>query len=316
MLSLAVLKVQLMFTTPVDLPYWMGSTFRGGLGIHLRKACCPDLQEDCYRCDGRGDCLFYHTHMKRTSRRGRGPPPKPVVVVPPFFARGMHVEQDGSLDLDVILMGKFVRYLPHVVLGLRLLGQAGIGATRHYGSGRYRIDGIRCRFSGSEIFRTGNLDLEGLEVRDIQEMPPAAFEPVLRVGFRTPFIAKTGEFPPFIDRLLWHIRQRVIYYVNEYGDGGVVPDYSVKGRTLTSRVHFHRLIRASARAGKGMFYGYTGVVDYGIEEMDRNAAWLLSIGSLLGAGPKASFGCGYIQIGLPEPKLQGAILDDDIENFE
>ncbi|MDI6718593.1 MAG: hypothetical protein QMD46_03155 [Methanomicrobiales archaeon] len=300
MLPVASLTAHLSFTTPVDLPFWMGSTFRGGLGIHLRKACCPDLQEDCYHCAGREDCIFYHTHMRRTSRRGRAPPPKPVVIIPPFFGREMHFDKDCTLDLNILLLGKFLRYLPHVVLGLRLLGQSGIGSTRHYGNGRFRIDGITCNFSAREIFKDGSLDMKALQTCDIRQIPHAPVGSPVRVGFRTPFIAKTGEFPPAPDRLLWHIRQRIIYNVNEYGDGGELPDFSVSGSILSTTKHFHRLVRASSRTGMGSFYGFTGVVDYAIDNGDGEAEWLFAVGSIIGAGPKASFGCGHLQIGSPQ----------------
>jgi len=32
---------------------------------------------------------------------------------------------------------------------------------------------------------------------------------------------------------------------------------------------------------------------YGIHEMDEHARWMLALGGLMGAGPKASFGVGF-----------------------
>lgn len=47
---------------------------------------------------------------------------------------------------------------------------------------------------------------------------------------------------------------------------------------------------------KKEFHTHTGTVEYFIEEMDGNAKQLLKIGSLIGAGPKPSFGLGFMDV--------------------
>lgn len=296
MLSISSLSVRLDFTTPVDFPYWMGSTFRGGFGVHLRRACCPDVDRDCYECNEKGECIFYHSHMKKTSKRGESAPPKPLVLVPPFFGRTMFVEEEGYLDLETLLFGEFTRYLPHLVLGLRMLGQAGIGSKRRYDMNRFVVAHIDCGFSDERVYDGKTIDLESMLVKDIMDVEPIKPDESITIGFKTPFIYKTGDFPPSLERLVWHIRQRLIYYVNEYGDGSQVPSFTANGEVIDSNEHFHKLKRRSRRGGKQEFYGYTGVVDYRVEEVDETGWWLLGVGELLGGGPKASFGCGHIDI--------------------
>lgn len=296
MLKLASLNVRLDFSTPVEFPYWMGSTFRGGFGIYLRRACCPDLSRSCYECEERSECIFYHSHMREESKRGHAAPPKPLVIIPPFFGKKLFVEKEGYLDLDILLYGSFIRYLPHAVLGLRLLGQKGIGSKRRYDMNRFVVSEMTCNFTGKRVYDGQRINLENMGSIELGDVEPLEVNNRVTVSFRTPFISKTGEFPPALERLLWHIRQRIIRYVNEYGDGTRVPIFTSDGKIVSSEKHFHRLKRRSVRGGKQEFHGFTGVVEYGIEQTDNTARWLLEAGKMVGAGAKPSFGCGYFTL--------------------
>ncbi len=294
MLSLSSLTAHLNFVSPAEFPYWMGSTFRGGFGIYLRKACCPDINRDCLTCEEREECIFYHSHMRESSSYGHSAPPKPLIIVPPFFGKTLSVEK-GYLQLNILLFGKFTKYLPHTVLGLRLLGQAGIGSKRRYDMNQFTISSINCNFSREVVCDGHTVNLESMKVIDIADIKPVKMDETLTIKFKTPFIAK-NEFPPSFDRLLWHIRQRTIQYVNEYGDATRVPEFRAKGEVTHSKEHFHKLKRRSQRGGKQEFYGYTGIVEYRVDEMDETAGWLLGVGELMGAGPKSSFGCGCFEV--------------------
>lgn len=297
MLSLSSLTANLTFTTPAEFPYWMGSTFRGGFGIYLRKAGCPDIKRDCLKCEEREECIFYHTHMRESSSYGHSAPPKPLVITPPFFGKTISVEK-GYLDINILLFGKFIRYLPHTLLGLRLLGQAGIGSKRRYNMNQFSIPVINCNFSGEVVCDGHTINLENMTIIDIADIKPVHVTHSLTIKFKTPFIAK-NDFPPSFERLLWYIRQRTIHYVNEYGDGSQIPDFRAKGEITDSTQHFHKLKRRSQRGGKQEFHGYTGIVKYRVDEMDETARWLLGVGEVMGAGPKASFGCGHFNLSIP-----------------
>jgi len=65
-------------------------------------------------------------------------------------------------------------------------------------------------------------------------------------------------------------------------------------------MRFHRLKRASQRAGKGEIHAYTGTARYTIGTMDDQAKTLLKIGELIGAGPKPSFGLGFYRLTSPD----------------
>jgi len=298
MLPLAHLRAHLQIPRPRDLPILDGQHLQGGTGVHLRQACCPNLGQDCYSCEISQDCIFYFTHMKKASNVGYAAPPKPVVLIPPFFGKSFTVEKDGYLDVDILLYGKFIRYLPHVTLGLSMLGQSGIGSERRYDVNKFNVAGITCAFSGKQVYDGSTINVGAMKVIDIMDYADGYTPPNgrLSIGFDRPMVLKTGTFPPPLDKLIDMTRQRLILYVNEYGDGSKIPDFECTSWAKSSSMRFHRLKRASQRAGKGEIHAYTGTARYTIGTMDDQAKTLLKIGELIGAGPKPSFGLGFYRI--------------------
>jgi len=298
MLKVAKLTARLIFPGQVTFPYWMGNTFRGGFGVHLRRACCLDLKRDCYSCDARENCIFYYTHMKKDSKVGFAAPPKPIILIPPFFGRSFTVEKNGYLDIDILLFGRFIRYLPHVVLGLSMLGQSGIGSERRYDVNKFKLEEMRCCFSKEIIYDGSTINIGAMKSIDIVEYTREGIQVTdkLSIGFKTPIMVKTGKFPPTLDKLIGMIRQRLILYVNEYGDCTKVPDFECSATIKSSSIHFHNVKSRSQRMGKRDFFTYTGTAEYSIEKIDENAMQLLRIGLLIGAGPKPSFGLGFLRV--------------------
>jgi hypothetical protein len=84
-LEVAPLTTLLRFKTPTFLPYWMGSAFRGGVGIQLKEICCLSPQIECDECSTR--CIYYELYERKKQKKGYAPPPKPIVFIPPFFGK-------------------------------------------------------------------------------------------------------------------------------------------------------------------------------------------------------------------------------------
>ena len=293
MLPISKITLHLRFTTPANLPYWLGSGFRGGFGQNLRRACCVELQKDCYDCETRADCLFYYTHMRSKAERGYAPPIKPIISIPPFFGKPMHFETEGRLDVEVLFFGDFRRYLPHALLAVSLLGQTGLGSLRHYNLNKFEIASATCNFSGKQIYDGNTISLSNLKSIDISEIQKYEVNAV-NIGFKTPFTAPS--FPPEFDSLLNLIRNRLIRFVNEYGTQEEVPDFTAKGEINRYVRHYHNLQRRSTRSNKTRFDGYTGIIEYEIKEINDAGRWLLNVGFVIGCGPDSSFGCGFLQL--------------------
>jgi len=127
----------------------------------------------------------------------------------------MSFEKDGYLNIEILLFGEYIKFIPHVLLALRLSGQDGLGAERHYGLNRFEISSAQYGLSDRHIFDGSKLDLANLKVIDIQDLPIPEIKEY-KIGFKTPLSQTT--FPPSPEQLINLIRNRLIRFVNEYGD--------------------------------------------------------------------------------------------------
>ena len=292
MLSISKVTLTLHFTTPAVFPHWMGSAFRGGFGQNLRKAICTDKTKDCYTCETKENCLFYYTHMREKAERGHAPPVKPIVLIPPFFGKLLEIDEDATLDVDVLFCGDFARYLPHVILGMNLFGKRGLYIERYHGLNKFEVESITCCFSHKKVYDGETIFLKNLKTANIKDIPYKILEEIT-VGFKTPF---TGmKFPPGFHTLLTLVRNRVIRFVNEYGNKEKVLPVTAVGHTRKYTEHYHKLERRSSRSRKNVFHSYTGVVTYDIDKLNDTGAWILQLGFIVGCGPDCSFGCGFLQ---------------------
>jgi len=297
MLDVSKVNFELKFETRTVLPRWMGSTFRGGFGIHLRRASCIEGRSDCKTCSAHDDCLFYHLYERENAKKGHAPPVRPIIIVPPFFGKRMDLEAGSKLNLDMLFFGAFSRYLPHVLVAMKLFGETGIGSLRRYGLNTFTVEGANCGFSGREIYDGNTLNISNLKTTDMIDVPRFKRKSV-QVGFKTPIILKTVVFPPSPEQLLALIRSRLLLYVNEYGTSERVPHYNCSGVVIEVAKHFQRLERRSRRGGAQEFAGFTGIADYVFDELDDASDWLISVGSITGGGPKSAFGCGFLDVQL------------------
>ncbi len=229
---------------------------------------------------------------------GFAAPPKPIVFIPPFFGKSFTVEENGFLDVGILLFGRFTRYLPHVALGLSMLGQSGIGSERRYDVNKFKLEEMRCSFSKEIVYDGSTINIGAMRTVDLADYAREGISITdsLSIGFETPIMIKTGKFPPALDKLLGMVRQRLILYVNEYGDGARIPDFECSAAVKSSSVHFHSVKSRSLRAGKRDFFTYTGTAEYSVEKIDENAMQIFRIGLLIGAGPKPSFGLGFLKV--------------------
>lgn len=295
MLELACLSLHLGFKGPARFPRWLGSAFRGGLGQHLKRISCYHPMRECEGCDLARGCLFYAAYENPFAKKGHAPPPRPIILVPPFFGKVMEFERDAELRLKLLMFGDYARYFPYVILALQQFGSHGLGNARHFGQNRFEVLEARCEFSGKTVYDGGTIYPSNMRALDARELPSVK-QRQLRVGFRTPIQCKLG-FPPTATQLLRMIRARLLRFVNEYGDGSRVPEPKVKGEVRTLARHYQRLVGYSKRSGRREFWHcWTGIAEYKFERLGSTASWLLGVGKLLGAGPKSSFGLGFLDI--------------------
>jgi CRISPR-associated endoribonuclease Cas6 len=283
-LKLTRLKATLYFPQ-YHLPPWLGNKFRGGFGSVLLKAVCGYIKPACNICRSTEDCLYYALYVKDRQRRGKSQPVRPIVFIPPFF--GKRVEGRGEITVEINIFGDYIRYLLHIIYGLRFLGKVGLNATS-----RYELLSIADAFTGRKIYDGESVKVEKIKTVDLGDLTPVSLDGIVEVSYITPIEAYAPIQLPFLIHL---IRRRLILYVNEYGSGEV-PAYKCGAEILESEWRRHKLIHLSKRQGKRSFYAITGSATYRVAEADENTLKLLAIGKLIGAGAKASFGMGFFKI--------------------
>ena len=294
MLSISSSMVRIRFQDQFEAPYWMGSMFRGAFGWNLRKIYCNDFTSVCKTCEQNDSCLFYYVMQRKDAKRGHAPPLKPILIVPPFFGKEMIFYEDPFLDLNLIFFGDFTRYIPQVILALKLIGHEGVGNGRFEGRNRFIIEKITCNFTNKTVFNGKFINASNLKLVDVGDLPKIKEQESLRIGFRTPI--NVNEFPLSLHRLIEKIRSRLIFFVNEYGTGEMVPEFEADAKISDFEVHRHALYRRSSRSGRGKFFGFTGKISYDIDTINKEALWLLKVGTMIGAGKDSSFGLGMIKI--------------------
>jgi len=124
--------------TPITLPQYPGSTWRGLLGSSLRRTACITGQSSCEACLLQGSCAFFsffETPNEPPAARTRG-----ALACHPFVLDlepdGQQMVQPGEiLELAINVIGNANSYLPHLIIAMERAGEAGIGKGR----GRFRL---------------------------------------------------------------------------------------------------------------------------------------------------------------------------------
>ncbi|MGQ9719404.1 MAG: hypothetical protein ACUVWK_06185 [Nitrososphaerales archaeon] len=264
------------------------------MGQHLSRSVCLGL--NCPYCRD-APCLFREVYVPRPSKRGHAQPPKPVIIVPPFFAKKIDLPAGGRIEVDVVVFGGYTRSFLQLLLGMIAFGQSGIGPDRHYGGNRFEVASVKCLESGGYVLQNSNIYSDSFATKDVKDLEPLSGGEVV-MSFKTPF---TGAYIPLTLRDIARlIRHRLILFVNEYGSGEDIPSIDVEGNITIKEVHRHVLQRRSIRSDKDFFHGWTGAISIEMSRLSEKARWLFSCASIVGMGPDSAFGSGFVEITQPE----------------
>jgi hypothetical protein len=280
------------------LPYWLGSTFRGGLGQHLSRSVC--LEENCPYCR-ESYCLFSELYKPRPEKRGHTQPPKAVIIIPPFLGRSLELRPGANINIQILVLGDYVKSFFQLIFGMISFGEEGIGPDRHYGKNKFQVKRVKCLESGDYVLKDSKVDSTKFTTKDIDALEPLCTEEQeVEFHFKTPF---TGAFVPrTLSNIIRLTRNRLILFVNEYGSGETIPTMDKELDDLCCKVELkeirrHILLRKSSRSEKDRFIGWTGSISIGnISHLPLNTRWLLACSSVIGMGPDSSFGAGFIEI--------------------
>lgn len=136
----------------LHLPYYKGSTFRGGFGKIFRGIVCALRLQECLDCPLKPKCIYAYV-FETSPDEGADimnmhkyeKVPHPFVIEPPSEDSRI-ISSGGRIDFNLILIGKATEYLPYFIYTFHELGENGIGKGR----GKYRLVEVK-RWNGNVI---------------------------------------------------------------------------------------------------------------------------------------------------------------------
>ena len=285
--------------TPLHLPPYPGSAFRGAFGHAFKRVVCALRRQACETCLLRPHCIYvkvFETPVT-SGRENRGittHAPHPFVLEPPLDSRTAY-QPGETLEAGLVLVGKALEFLPYFVCAMESMGRRGLGRGR----GRMRLKEIRC--NGTRVYDD--------ESRKLTKAPQ---EVLLRSGaggsatleFLTPLRLKVRnrytDSPGFQD-LVENLVARVEALARFHTDEGAVPggaealSTARSVRIRRSELRWFDWERYSTRQRCRMKLG--GVVGRMSVEGPLDALWpWLRLGELVHVGKGTSFGLGRYAI--------------------
>ena len=137
---LACYRFILRAVTPLNLPAYKGSTFRGGFGHALKRTVCIAPERVCHTCCAPTECLYPHLFETTVEAPDTSDAsvPRPFILIPPLDTYRAYAPGD-LLSCDLVLIGQATIYLPQFVVALETMGRLGIGVDQ----GQYALTHIQ-----------------------------------------------------------------------------------------------------------------------------------------------------------------------------
>lgn len=284
----------------IELPYYSGSTVRGGLGRALRKVACVPLCKSPQTCLLGSLCPYFYAFesQRNDAPAGLRNYPHPFVLEP---VSSSIVEQGSEFSFGFILVGNSIRILPYFIYAFIQMGQMGIGKNH----GKFNLISVVSRPSGKVVYQPerGVIEFWG------DRISPSKIHigRRVRLSFLTPTRLKIGgiyEVAPRFESLVRAGLRRMSLLARGYCDAELRLRFDEliemsRGVRIVNEMTNMRIIKrfSSRQKAKVPMYGFTGIVEY---EGD-----LPSFGELLDAlrwlhiGGATSFGFGKVEIITP-----------------
>ncbi|MCX7794688.1 MAG: CRISPR system precrRNA processing endoribonuclease RAMP protein Cas6 [Thermodesulfovibrionales bacterium] len=299
----------------LNLPYYKGSTFRGGFGNVFRHLVCILKRQDCTDCMLKARCIYAYVfetpstegaeimNMHRYERV-----PHPFVLEPPEGNSGLktrspeNIPPGSRIDFKLILIGRATDYLPYFIYTFVELGNTGIGRGR----GKYRLlevkNGQHTVYSAQSktIFQT---EKDKIEIPE--EFKPSGKSTNLSLEFITPLRMKYNRdlvVKPEFHILIRNILRRLslIYYFHcgnqkPQLDYRAIIKYAEEVTIKSSELRWFDWERYSSRQDSRMkLGGLVGSITY--EGDIEPFLPFIKAGEILHAGKNTSFGLGKYRL--------------------
>ncbi len=312
----------------LNLPYYKGSTFRGGFGNVFRRIVCALRSQDCNDCMLRSKCIYAYVfetspeyHPKKSNDPSGTPGmvfqnnsaimnmhkyekiPHPFVIEPP--EGNLKTCPPGErLNFNLILVGRAVEYIPYFVYTFDELGSIGIGRGR----GRYKLLMVKKADARKLVYSLKDKTLRQTDpdyLELLEDFKPSGIMNSLSMRFITPLRIKynrdlvvTPEFHILIRALLR--RLGLLYYFHcgnkksEWDHKSII-NHAMKVEIKSSSFKWLDWERYSSRQDARMrLGGIVGEITYHGDI--KPFLPIIQAGEILHIGKNTSFGLGRYEI--------------------
>ena len=269
-------KISLRFTTPFDIPYFIGSQIRGALGYALKKVVCINPTYECKECFAAHNCLYHDFYEAKNG----------------YHPYRLDFELGKSYyDLSLYLFEKATDKLPFIVSALHMmLTKNGLGKERT------KISEYRLSVNDIPVVKEEKILLPKTPVMVYQ--PPQKSVSTITLKFLTPLrIKQNNRFVRNAEHLDLRSLINSLYQRKEMleGRGRARLPFEVQGRIVDNFVHFKDLTRYSGRQkGRLKIGGMLGEMT--LAGVDTESYRMLKLGELIGVGKQTVFGLGKIEV--------------------
>ncbi len=278
------------------LPRRLFSAFRGALGRALKRiSCVAGRYKACIDCPLNQDCAYgylFETPRPPQAERLRKYPyiGHPFAFAPPFPYDGK-----SPLRIRMTLVGRALRFFPHVILACEALAARGLGKKRV----PLKLVSVEEKETGRILYGEGKI----LSPTPVSPSIKPISGPELSLRFVTPTALRFSRRMVNPEEFEFHILVRNLLRrisMLSYFHAGVPLELDFKGliaraeriKTVSRGLSWVRFRRRSARTGKPHpLEGCVGEVHFSGDLAPF--AELLTLGSHVQVGRHTSFGFGY-----------------------
>jgi len=298
------LRCTLSALGPVQLPDFMGTTLRGGLGQAFRRLACTTRSPSCDGCAFRRTCAYaqvWEPLPPPDAPKRFASPPRPYVVEVPAPATPTQLAYGDPLSFNLKLFGSASQHWPFFVLAVRDAAFEGLGRQR----GRLRLETVHPSQQPLHLLFTPTTGLNGgPDPLRIDTAPPAkAPSPCLRLDFCTPLHLKdNSRHQPRFDPVTFTARlaDRLDLLTALYEDDAprlpfvALREAAAKVQVIKAHTAPVKFKRFSSRAGAVPMAGISGAVDLAGVAPELFALWRCA--AYIHVGKQAVFGFGQVRL--------------------
>ena len=277
--TLSIFEVELLLKEDVSLPPFKGSAFRGGLAWGVKKASCTEGKKSCSGGSSSNTCAYSYLFESCLDCEVRTKEiPRPYLLQLTDGGKVNYFAGE-TLNFRLVLIGKAVKTLPFILLGLDHFSVLGLGAKR----AAFAMKGVlainpltgekKPVYTPSDGYKDNIFVLSGVEI-----LKSAGFDfssltgkKEIELEFLTPTrLAEKGEL---VKNPLWAplpaALRRLSFLTRYYGEGDFQTDFKTlvtaaeKATLIRENLKWVELMRYSNRRVMNLFIsGFVGPAEY------------------------------------------------------